>query len=335
MGKYFVAFILKNGRDRELSIKFGDAAPRCISSFSDEGELALREELRPIIIEELRTPSGVPCISFELEADDEKDAMRQAFRSAERLADALSLVEPTSEGISFAVHLTPMVLPNALVSDIESNPEVVDFRSYNRDSLARFNIGDNSQLVADFNELVIRHIGKLLPTNLFIPNTSLSPLEERLSDSLYWHAQSIQQRDLALSFLCLWVALEGLILRSHETSNKGRKIRSRLSQLLAYHLTEFDGEAAKKLVQDLWLLRSRIVHEGFAKSGTEALSGVTAENINNTKYFFLITLLYFLDQMGSCDDFDELWKSVASYSPSRCCCMNPKQAISRTLHFEK
>ena len=116
-----------------------------------------------------------------------------------------------------------------------------------------------------------------------------------------------------MAFISLWIGLEALVLKALNTDHKKRKMQSRLGSLARAHANDVQLE---DVVGHIWNIRSKTLHEGFG-AGVDALEqDVTAEVLNVTRYLFLISVMYALEQNQSVCSFDHLWSGVSSYSPS-------------------
>ena len=249
-----------------------------------------------------------------VEAPDGDRAIAAAFRQAKRLIEPFSLLEPEKEGFNLA-RFRPDVLPNALAVDKQSDPPTADFRYYDPSRLARLNLGDEAvSSTRDFNRRVVRHIGELYPTSLVKPNEVPSALDLRVARAVHWYSQAEGLSDETLVFVCYWIELEALVLKSSNTTGKIAKLTRRLDDLSRHHSDDVDwvGSLGK-----LWDKRADIVHEGFGAVHEALLPDVSAEDINAVRYLFILALLYVLEQRKKGVELDALWnpRNLDSYVP--------------------
>ncbi len=106
---------------------------------------------------------------------------------------------------------------------------------------------------------------------------------------MYWFSQGESHRDPVMAFVCYWVGLEGLVLKSSTQSGKRRRLVYRLGLLARRH--EASAEWADR-VGVLWDSRSDVVH--------------------------LTSLLYALEQHAVGLIIEDLWESqhADAYAPA-------------------
>ena len=103
------------------------------------------------------------------------------------------------------------------------------------------------------------------------------------------------------------------MLEAVDTGHKRRKMKYRLASLARAHVDDAQLEDA---VEIIWDIRSRTVHEGFGAGVAALEQDVTAEVLDMTRYLFLVSVMYALDQNQSGCSIDDLWRGVSRYTPS-------------------
>lgn len=195
----------------------------------------------------------------QIEAADEQAALAAAYRRAKTTVEAYSLIEPQHEGIDFS-RRRPLALPNALLVDSESTPATVDFRYHGGSMLGRFTVGEEVvSTVRAFNDRIVRRLAQLYPESLVNAGMHRSPLEARIARAVHWYSQAEGQADETLAFVCYWIGLEAITLKSSKSSSKEKTIAHRLDRLAKYH--DHTSDWAEP-IRDLWDRRSDVVHEG-------------------------------------------------------------------------
>jgi hypothetical protein len=217
------------------------------------------------------------------------------------------------DAISMAYGDSPKILPNVLIANMDKDPHSLEFANYTPSGLVRLSVGEFGIRAKDFNETVVRHIGRLMPTIFWCNREFENPLMRRLIHSLHWYAIAKNQQEKELRFLAIWVALESLVIESIKTENKKKKMVSRLRRLFAKHNSE---EINQTTIEELWELRTKTVHEalsGFAEGSNYPIS---AMDINLAKYFYFMAILCVLDRLEGNTSVGQVWQKLIDYTPS-------------------
>jgi len=217
------------------------------------------------------------------------------------------------DAISMACSHSPNIIPNVLVANMDEDPHSLKFGHYTQSGLMLLNVGESATKAKEFNETVVRHIEKLMPTIMWCNREFEDALTRRLVHSLHWHAIAMNQQEKELRFIAIWLALESLVIESIETEHKKRKIKNRLLKLYVRHNSE---EINDRIVEELWELRTEIVHE--ARSGFMEDSNylISATHVNLVKYFYLLAILFILDTLEGNTSLSQVWQKLVDYTPS-------------------
>ena len=314
MSNYMVAFIVDGLREFEPGLQIGDKQISYITDLSPHAKEQLRIEMGKDLFDKLWKSSVIPCIRIHIDADDEKEAIKTAWTNAKQIANALSLVEfDQQDAMSMAYSHSPKIIPNVLVANMDEDSHSLDFANYTRSGLMRLSVGDFGTRAKAFNETVVRHIERLMPTIMWCNREFEDALMRRLVHSLHWYAIAMNQLEKELRFVAIWIALESLVIESIKTENKKRKIVSRLLKLYVKHNSE---EVNDSVIEELWELRTRIVHE--ARSGFMEGSNylISATDINLVKYFYFVAILFVLDRLEGNTSVSQVWQKLVDYAPS-------------------
>ena len=310
------AFLVEHARELNPQLSLGDHGLALLTIPSEEFRSRLARELPSrVSIESLRIGTALPAVIVEVDEDDEHEALLTAYHQAAITLAPYSLISPEREGFDFS-RSRPTVLPNALILDFTTDPPLVDFRYEAGPGVLRLTIGPEAlRHASQFNDAYVRKVGELYPRSLLEVGSERCPLAIRIARSMYWFSQGEGHRDPVMAFVCYWVGLEGLVLKSSTQSGKRRRLVYRLGQLARYH--EPSAEWADR-VGILWDSRSDVVHEGRGGAQTGLFAEIDAGDLNDVKYLFLISLLYALEQHAVGLDIEDLWESqhADAYAPT-------------------
>jgi hypothetical protein len=314
MPTFDLAFLVAHAR--ELTPPFEVAGYRLapLSLRSDSAFDQFKEELGQAGATAVGVGGDAVTVTVTIEAPDEDQAIATAYQQARRILEPFGLLDPEDEAFNLA-RFRPEFLPNALTINKQAKPPVADFRSYDRSRLARLNLGpDATTITSDFNNRVIRRIGALYPKSLVDPSEPASPVDLRVARAVHWYSQAEGLHDETLVFVCYWIGLEALVLKSSTTTHKKVKFTNRINKLCTYHTPEVDWLSVSG---DLWDKRADIVHEAFGASHESVIPEISAEDINAVRYIFVLTVLYVLEVRANGVSLDGLWNpaNLDSYSP--------------------
>ena len=307
-----VVFIVDGIRKFEPSLEIGDGQITYITDLGDHAKEELKLEMGKGLFDKLWRDSAISCIQIHVDADDETSAIKKAWVNAKQVTNALSLLEFDQRAISISYKDSPSIIPNVLVANMEEEPESLKFGHYTPPGLIRINLGELEQKAKDFNEKIVRHIEKLMPSVIWCRSEFKNDLIKRIAHSLHWYAIAMNQQENEFRFIAMWFALESLAIESMKTEGKKRKLVNRLTKLYVKHNSE---EINQKHVEELWELRTDIVHE--ARSGfMEDTKLISANQINLTRYFYFLTVLLILDKIGDNTYINQIWQKLVDYNPS-------------------
>lgn len=278
----------------------------------------LREEVPTPYRGAISETGAVLTVVVAVEAQDENEAIAFAYREAAIAIDPYSLLEKEKEGIDL-FRPRPTVLPNALLLNREQAELSAEVRFYDGPLLARFFVGPEAmKVVKRYNNEFVRRLAELYPQSLIIGGTTPTPLELRVARALHWFSQGEGLADESLAFVCYWVGLETLVLKSSSTPNKEGKIATRLDDLARHHDSSTDSVDWNAEVRRLWTRRADIIHEGAGRKLEALIPTVGAQEINSVKYLFLLALLYVLEQIARGASAEMLWdpRRLDPYQPS-------------------
>jgi hypothetical protein len=314
MPTHELAFLVAHARNLEPPFVVSGQQLTPISVNTQDATAQFKEELGPGGAAALGDNGEAIAVVVSVEAPDDDQAIAAAYRQAKRVIEPFSLLEPQMEGINLA-RFRPDVLPNALMVDKQADPPTAYFRYYDPSRLTRMNLGpDATSVTRDFNNDVVRRIGMLYPSTLVSTSEAPSPLDLRVARAVHWYSQAEGLSDETLVFVCYWIGLEALVLKSSNTTQKMTKIARRLDDLGLHHGDDIDWiDAAGRL----WNKRADIVHEGFGVVHEALLPDVSAEDVSAARYLFVVTLLYVLEQRAKGVALGSLWdpRHLDSYVP--------------------
>ncbi len=314
MSNYMVVFIVDGLRKFEPALEIGDERITYITELSADGREELKGEIGEDLFKKLWRDSVLSCIQIHVNADDETSAIEKAWINGKQVTDALSLVEfDKKDAISFAYKRSPNILPNVLIANMDEDSHSLEFRHYTPPGLVQLNLGGSGVKAKDFNENIIRHIESLMPAVIWRNREFENELVKRLVHSLHWHATAMNQQEREFRFIAIWFALESLVIESIQVPHKKRKIANRLPKLFAKHNA---GEINQSDIEELWELRNNIVHE--ARSGFMGDSNylISATHMNLVKYFYLLAVLFTLDELEGSTSVSQIWRKLKDYIPS-------------------
>ncbi|MBE9515081.1 MAG: hypothetical protein IMY79_02965 [Chloroflexi bacterium] len=313
MTNYKVAFLIEGFHDLSPGLVVGERHLTYVTELSEKARRCMQEEVGGRL-EKLWTPAGIPCIAIDVQAPDERAAVKKAWPPAQRIADTLALVEfERVDAISLSTERSPRLLHNALVANLDDSPPTTKFSYYAPVALGCINLGTAVKAAKHFNERVVRHLEALMPGELLYAEPISRPVIRRLAHSLHWYSQGMNQPEIPLHFLATWVALESLVIEDTTTGGKGRKIVARLGFLVTKHTKE---KPQNEALWSLWKLRSDIVHEGIGGILEPDAHQITAEHINQVRYLYFVTLLFLLDRQAGASSLADIWGNFRSYQPS-------------------
>lgn len=212
---------------------------------------------------------------------------------------------------------------------------MVDFRYHDGSRLIRLNVGTAAiALVRTFNSKIVRRLGELYPEGLMRARSGRSPLELRVARAVHWYSQGEGQSDETLAFVCYWIGLEALVLKSSSSSQKKRTIARRLASLVGRHDSTIDGAA---VIEELWGKRADVLHEGFGAIPSGVLPAIAAAEINCVRYLFVLTLLYVLESRSKGVTLDNLWdtENHDPYSPGVVIRIDEMPSTHQLLSWER
>jgi len=309
-----VAFIVDGLRKFEPALEIGDKQITYIAELSADVKEKLKIEMGKDLFNKLWRDSVLSCIQIYVNADDEKSAIKKAWINAKQVTNALSLVEfDKKNAISFAYKRSPNILPNVLIANMDEDPHSLEFQHYTPPGLVQLNVAESGAKAKDFNETIVRHIEKLIPAVIWRNREFENELVKRLVHSLHWYAIAMNQQEKEFRFIAIWVALESLVIGSIKTENKRTKIMNRFPKLYVKHNSE---EINDSIIEELWELRTKIVHE--ARSGFMEDSNylISATHINMVKYFYFLAILFVLDTLEDNTSVSQVWQKLVDYTPS-------------------
>lgn len=306
MAAFRFAFLVRFGRQLEPELSLGGAALGKMMIGSDRAMAELAEHLKPLTLKELEVAGSIPVVIVDVQADAEDQALVAGFRQATICIEPYSLIAHEGEGFDFS-RSRPTVLPHALLIDDCGDEEEahVHLRYIDGPRLLRLNVG--ADLVAKtraFNTSVVREIGKLYPESLQHADRARTPLEARVARAIHWYAQAEGQPEITLAFVCYWIGLEALALKSSTSSNKRKTLVARMTAKVRDHDPKADWEES---LERLWGKRSDVVHEGLGAVADGLVPDVDAGDLNMVKYLFFVALLYTLQARSDGVEFEDLW----------------------------
>ena len=122
----------------------------------------------------------------------------------------------------------------------------------------------------------------------------------------------MNQQEDEFRFIALWFALESMVIENIQTDHKKRKLLNRLSKLYLLHN---DSEIDRNNIEELWGLRTQIVHEARIGILGET-SSISARHVNLTRYFYYLTTLLMLDTITDATELSQVWANISDYEPS-------------------
>jgi hypothetical protein len=314
MSNYMVVFLIDGLRKFEPALEIGDKQITYITDLSAHAKEELKIEVGKDLFDRLWRSSVLSCIQIHINADDEKSAIKKAWINAKQITNALSLMEfDQQDAISIVHKHGPNIILNVLVADMDEETPSLKLWHYTPPGLMILSLGEFGAKARDFNENIVRHIEKLMPTVIWCNREFEENPIKRLVHSLHWYAIAMNQQEKEFRFIAIWVALESLVVESIKTTNKKRKIVNRLPKLYVKHNSE---EISHSQVGELWELRSKIVHE--ARSGFMEDSNylISAAHINLVKYFYFLAALFVLDTLEGNTSVSQVWRKLVDYTPS-------------------
>jgi hypothetical protein len=316
MSKYMAAFILDNLREFEPALKIGNKQIIYITDLGEDAKEGLKMEMGKDLFDKLWESSRIPCIQIYVDAQDEKSAIKKAWINARQVTNALSLIEfDQQNAISIAYNQSPNMIRNVLVANMEEETPSLKIEHYTPPGLMRINLGQLGERAKDFNENIIRHIEKLMPSAMWGNTEFKNSLSKRILHSLHWYTVAMNQQEKEFRFIGIWFALESLVIENIKTKHKKTKIVNRLPTLFIKHNSE---EIDNIEVEDLWKLRTEIVHEARSGFMEDRNDLITAKHINLVRYFYLLSILFILDtlELDSNISFKQTWQKLRDYMPS-------------------
>lgn len=312
MSNYMVVFIVDGIRKFEPALEIGDREITYITDLGNSAKEELKLEMSEDLFNKLWGDSAISCIQIYVDAEDETSAIKKAWVNAKQVTNALSLLEFDQRAILISHKDSPSIIPNVLVANMEEEPVSLRIGHYTPPGLMRINLGELEQKAKDFNEKVVRHIEKLMPSVIWCRSEFENDLIKRLAHSLHWYAIAMNQQENEFRFIAMWFALESLVIESIKTEHKKKKLVNRLPKLYVKHNSEAINQ---NHVEDLWELRTHIVHE--ARSGFMGDRHlISAGHINLARYFYFLTILFVLDTLGNATSISQAWQRLADYTPS-------------------
>jgi len=314
MSSYMVVFIVDGLRKFEPALEIGDRQITYITDLGADVKEELKIEMGQDLFDRLWGSSAIPCIQIYIDAEDETSAIKMAWINAKQITNALSLIEfDQQNAILIAYEHSANIIPNVLIADMDEATPSLKFGHYTPPGLMRINLGELGEKAKDFNESIVRHIEKLMPPVIWCNREFEDNLIKRLVHSLNWYAIATNQQEKEFRFIALWFALESLVIESIQTPNKGRTIVNRLPKLYAKHNPE---EINQNHVEELWKLRTEIVHEARSGFMEDRNYLISATHINLVKYFYLLTVLFILDTLEGNTSVSQIWQKLTDYTPS-------------------
>ena len=205
MSKYMVAFILDGLRKFEPALEIGDKQITYITDLSADAKEKLKIEMGKDLFDKLWGSSAISCIQVHIDADDEESAIKEAWINAKQITNALSLVEfDQQDAISMAPKRSPNIIPNVLVADMDREPHLLKFGHYTPPGLMLFSVNEFGAKAKDFNETIVRHIEKLMPTIIWCNREFEEALIKRLVHSLHWYAIAMNQQEKEFGSVYTW-----------------------------------------------------------------------------------------------------------------------------------
>ncbi len=314
MPTFRIAFLVQNGRELDPQLDFRGCTLAKLDIASPGARAELREELGSIDPEGLEVDGYIPTVPVDIEAEDEQQALLAGFHQATLSLAPYSLIVPEKEMIDFSRH-SPVVLPRALLLDTDAEPPTGAFRYQHGPSLARFNVGEETvSRTKSFNDAVVRRIAALYPESLLKADEERCSLALRIARAVHWYSQGEAESEPVMAFVCYWIGLEALALKSSTSASKRKTLVNRMALLARRH----GGGEWAKMIGELWDKRSDIVHEGFGATQTGLVPEITASDLNEVKYLFFIAVLYAVEQHGQQVPLEKLWhpRHRDSYAPS-------------------
>jgi len=314
MKNYMVIFIVDGLRKFEPPIEIGDRRISYFTEFSDDAKKQLKNEMGEDLFNRLWNSERINCVQIDIQAEDETSAIKNAWINARRITNALSLIEfDQPNTISIAFRHSPKIIPNVLIANKDKEPLSVKFGHYTPPGLMHINLSELGEKAKIFNENIIRHIEKLIPSILWFTGDLDNTLTKRLVHSLYWYSTAMNQMEREFRFIASWFALESLVIESIQTENKKRKLVYRLPILFLKHNGQ---EINKEEIEDLWELRTKVVHEAISGFMEIEHALISAGHINQVKYFYLLCILFILDTLNDTTSIEDTWRNLKDYTPS-------------------
>lgn len=314
MPTFNFAFLIQHPRELDPQLDFQRVTLARVNVSSERARAQLKEELGSIPLQTVEVDGHMLAVMVEVEEADEDRAPLTAFHQAALSLAPYSLIVPEREMMDFSRD-RPEVLPHYLLIDHAADPPTVALRYQNGPSLLRLNVGAESVArVRHFNDEVVRRIAALYPASLLRAGDERCPLALRIARSVHWHSEAEGQSDATMAFVCDWVGLEALVLKSSASAGKRRAMVSRLSVLGRLHDDQVDWSDR---VGALWDKRSDVVHEGAGAAQFGVFPEIGASDLNDVKYLFFIALLYALEHHANEVPLEELWnpRHLDAYAP--------------------
>lgn len=311
---YLVAYLIKAFENLSPPLEIGGKKVSYLTEASKDAEALLRTEIGDSY-DRLRGPAGLPCVEVNIEADDPDSAVKKAWEPAQKIVSILSLLEFESENaMSMVYENSPSLLPNVLVADMDMDIPTLEVKYYVPHGLLRVTLGELGVKAKGFNDSFVRHIGSLIPAETWVPGRgNESEALSRLEHSLQWYSTGMSNRELELRFVAMWFALESLVIESMKTDHKKRKLTRRLSKLYYVHNSD---SLSNNILEELWSLRTKIVHEALSGHIGTPERTVSAEKVNVCRYFYFVALLFVLDMMSNYPALPDMWANLSTYQPS-------------------
>jgi hypothetical protein len=242
-------------------------------------------------------PLTVFCYrGFHLMRDD---AIKIAHDCLEGMLDAYSLV------LDHKVETSKLLLVRA-----ESEPDAA-ILEFQIGGYAMFNSSNTSVTGrwAARNHLVIENLLKHVDYIGGDPKLKPTPLRDDILNALRFYRQGREAKVHGIEFLAKFAALECLVCGAI-IDDKEKLLKQRLGSLFRYTIPTID-----KLVRQLWLLRCSASHQASVATERTNLGLLPASVANlHLDQLFAGTSYFALDMLPQCENTDELWNKIDSYS---------------------
>ena len=334
MPKFKFAFLIRHARELMPQLDFSGSTLANLEVGAGDARAALEEELAPFTIAQLEVNGFIPTVLVEVDAEDEDAGLLAGFHQAAITLEPYSLLVPEREMMDFS-RSRPTLMPHALLINDSADPPNVAFRYQGGPSLLRITVGAGfGDPVKKFNNDVVRQIAADYPPELLRSGHERAPLALRIGRAMHWYAQAEGQTQPTMAFVCYWIGVEALVLKSSTSSNKKKTLVKRLADLVRLHDVGADWT---KALNDLWDKRSDIVHEGYGATLGSPLPDVDAGDVNQVRYLFAIALLYAVGQHKRSVPLEDLWhpKYRDDYRPTVLMSWEHFPGLMQTIEFRR